>query len=127
MPMFRTWFNRLMRQPHSPGRRGRARPQVERLEAREVPAAALVSANAANTAALGGRSLFDRPTADGRSVSADGNLVVFHSTAAAGEAVGGTVADANAAEDVFLRNVSTSKTVLVSRSRTAGQTANAAS
>ena len=92
---------------------------VERFEERTLLSVALVSVNAAGTASGNSdSSFFDSnssgsmgPTPDKTSMSADGKSVAFQSDAT--DLVGG-VSDANKATDVFVRNVQTGQTQLVS-------------
>jgi hypothetical protein len=91
----------------------------ERFEERTLLSVALVSVNAAGTASGNSdSSFFDSnssgyrgPTPDETSMSADGKSVVFQSDAT--DLVGG-VYDSNKATDVFVRNVQTGQTQLVS-------------
>src|SRR5262249_43416416 len=100
--------------------RRQARPHVEQLEGREMPAASLVSANAGNADSGNKASQLNRPSLDAHAVSSDGTLVVFGSQAS--NLVNG-VTDSNGVSDVYLRNTSTNTTTLVSRSKSAANTA----
>ena len=94
---------------------------VERFEERTLLSVALVSVNGAGTASGDGSSLFGDPGAGGASslppgqasatLSSNGSLMVFQSDAT--DLVAG-LSDANQATDVFVRNLTTGQTTLVS-------------
>jgi hypothetical protein len=101
--------------------RNRARPEVEPLEVRELPAATLVSVNNIGTdAATGGATVPVRPTRDARFISADGTRAIFISSAPdLTKVTGGFTAGAGG--DVYLRDLTTNTTRLVSRTTNPNQ------
>jgi WD40-like Beta Propeller Repeat len=101
--------------------RNKARLEVEGLERRELPAASLVSINLSGTdSANAGASTPVRPTRDAHFVSADGTKVIFISSAVDLTKVTGGF-NSGAGGDVYLRDLTTNTTRLVSRTTNPNQ------